>query len=141
MTTTTTTTTTLSVAERNSMLQVYSDFHKDAYGFRPRGIDYSAMSDEQLVADFDRFGEICQENAIAEAKQLEADLKAFDLSIERIIQLGANDYKTALKWLFDGEGLDWRNPQDLEHFVWRKGIFWSDKGKAVLKDLIEIYHS
>jgi hypothetical protein len=136
----TTATTTLSLEERKSMLQVYSDFHKEAYGFRPRGIDYSAMSDEQLIADYDRFGEICRQNEILEAKQLEADLAAFDLQIERTIQLGAADYKTALKWLFDGEGMDWENPQNLEHFVWRKGILWSDKGKAVLKDLEEIYY-
>jgi hypothetical protein len=136
----TTATTTLSLSERNSMLQIYSDYHKEAYGFRPRGIDYSAMSDEQLVSDFDLFGELCRENAIEEAKQLEADLAAFDLQIERTIQLGAGDYKTALKWLFDGEGSDWENPQDLECFVWGKGILWSDKGKAVLKDLEEIYY-
>jgi hypothetical protein len=134
-------TTTLSLAERNEMLQIYSDFHKDAYGFRPRGIDYSAMSDEQLQADFERFSEVCRENAIEEELRLQADLKAFDLLIGRTIQMGANDYKTALKWVFEGEDLDWRNPQNLEHFVWRKGIFWTDKGKAVLKDLEEIYYS
>jgi len=134
-------TTTLSLAERNEMLQVYSDFHKDAYGFRPRGLDYSAMSDEQLQADFARFSEVCRENAIEEELRLQADLKAFDLLIGRTIQLGASDYKTALKWLFEGEGMDWRNPQNLEHFVWLKGISWTDKGKAVLKDLEEIYYS
>jgi hypothetical protein len=123
------------------MLQIYSDFHKEAYGFRPRGFDYSVLTTEQLKADFDRFAEVCRENAIEEELRLQADLKSFDLLIARTIQLGASDYKTALKWLFDGENLDWQNPQDLEHFVWRKGILWSDKGKAVLKDLEEIFYS
>ena len=132
---------TLSLTERNSMLQIYSDYHKEAFGYRPRGLDYSAISDEQLISDFKHFGELCTENAIDEAKQLEADLKAFDVLIERTIQLGAGDYKTALKWLFEGFGMDWQNPQNLEHFVWCKGIMWSDKGKAVLKDLEEIYYS
>jgi hypothetical protein len=135
-------TTTLSLAERNEMLQIYSDFHKDAYGFRPRGLDYSAMSDEQLQADFERFAEVMRENEINEAKQLEADLKAWDYAIMNTIQLGARDRKTAIKWLFEGENdLGYDNPQNLEHFVWRKGILWSDEGKQVLKELEEIYRS
>lgn len=132
---------TATLTERESMLQIYSDFHKEAYGFRPRGFDYSVLTTEQLQADFDRFAEVCRENAIEEELRLQADLKSFDLLIARTIQLGASDYKTALKWLFDGENLDWQNPQDLEHFVWRKGILFSDKGKAVLKDLEEIFYS
>lgn len=131
------TTTTLT---RESMLQIYSDYHKEAYGFRPRHINYHSLTTEELEADFEHFGKMCRENAIEEEKQLQADLKAFDVQIERTIQLGANDYKTALKWLFDGEGMDWENPQNLEVFVWRKGILFSDKGKAVLKDLEEIYY-
>lgn len=127
--------------EREAMLQIYSDYHKDAYGFRPR-FDYSALTTEKLKADFERFGKMFEENEIAEELKLKADLMAFDLSIKRTIQFGAKDYKTALKWLFEGEeNLDWENPQDLEQFVWRKGILWSDKGRAVLKDLQEIYYS
>ena len=45
----------LSIEDRNGMIQIYSDFHKDAYGFRPRHINVSALSDEQLDEDFKTF--------------------------------------------------------------------------------------
>jgi hypothetical protein len=54
--------TTTTLSERDSMIQVYSDFFKDAYGFRPRGINYHGFTLEQLKADFKMFGEVCEAN-------------------------------------------------------------------------------
>lgn len=52
--------------------QVWSDFHKEAYGFRPRG----AMPDwtvEEWDAEFHRLAAICERNRIEEeASQAEA---------------------------------------------------------------------
>ena len=131
---------TLTAEERKYMLNLYSDFHKDAYGFRPRGFDWTTLSDEQLNADWNRFGAALEQRNIEEATQEESDLKEWKDLVQHTIDLGANDRKTAIKWLFDGEGLDSDNPQDLEHFVWRKGILFTDEGKEVVKELGEIYY-
>ncbi len=119
----------LSIEERNSMLQIYSDFHKDAYGFRPR-YNYHAFSDEQLVADFDTFSNQFDENEKEEAIQLEADSKAWDELIDRTIHMGAKNRTTALRWIVDGAD-EW----DAEHIVWSHGLLFSDKGKALVKEI------
>lgn len=123
---------TLSIEERNEMLQVYSDFHKDAYGFRPRW-NYHSLSDAELIADFDTFSSVCKENAIQEDIQLQADLKAWDELIDKTIHLGAKDYKTALRWIVEGH-----NEWDAEHIVWSHGILFSDKGRQVVEDIHEV---
>ena len=32
------------LSHRENMILIYSDFHKDAYGFRPRGINLYALT-------------------------------------------------------------------------------------------------
>jgi hypothetical protein len=127
----------LSLEERNGILEMYSDFHKDAYGFRPR-YDYPSFSDEQLNADFDRFSQVCNENRVQEDIQLQASLKAWDALVEKTIGLGANDRKTALKWLWDGSELSLFSTQDIEHFAWQQGILFCDEGKRVVAELTEM---
>ena len=51
------------LSERDSLIQIYSDFHKDAYGFRPRGVNYHEFTLEELQADFARFERVCDEEA------------------------------------------------------------------------------
>jgi hypothetical protein len=114
------------LTERERMLQVYSDFHKDAYGFRPRHINYYDFTTEQLKADFDHFREVCDENArleeIAEAKAV-AEFKA---QIQRLIDMGAGDEETALRWLADSQD-GW----DAEQFLWSKGVLFTDYGREL----------
>jgi hypothetical protein len=121
----------LSIEEREGLIQIYSDFHKDVYGFRPR-YDYPSFSDEQLVADFDRFEEVCKENAEHEARLLEAKSKEWDALIEKTIEMGAGDYKTALRWIVQGA-----EDYDAEGIVWGFGLLFSDKGREIVKDIEE----
>ena len=81
----------LSADVRADYLLTYSDFHKDAYGFRPR-FDCSSLSDAQLVNDYETFAGVCRENAIAEGKEEKwHGVGPFDLSN------GASSKKSALK--------------------------------------------
>ena len=122
----------LSSEAREDYLHLYSDYHKDAYGFRPR-FDYRSFTDAQLVNDYETFGEVCRENRIAEDKALVEDLKAWDELVDKTIHLGAGNRATALRWLFDGHG-DW----DIEAFVWSKGILFCDEGRALVKEIEDV---
>lgn len=122
----------LSADVRADYLHLYSDFHKDAYGFRPR-FDYSSLSDAQLVNDYETFAEVCRENRIAEDEALVEDLKAWNDLVDKTIHLGAGNRTTALRWLFDGFN-DW----DVEHFVWSKGILFSAEGRALVEEMTEV---
>lgn len=120
---------------RESMIQIYSDFHKDAYGFRPRGIDYSSMTLEELEADFARFAEVCKENANAEAIAEAKAVEAFNASIASIISMGAGNKATALRWTAEAgvTECDW----DIDFYLWKLGIStYSPAGKAIHDQLL-----
>jgi hypothetical protein len=124
--------------EREELLGCYSDFHKDAYGFRPRGVNIMAMTDAELLADIQKFSAIADANYEAEVKREQADLIRFNTLVEQTIAMGANDRRTALKWLFDGSEITVYSIQDIEHFVWSYGILFTDTGKALVQELIPI---
>ena len=126
---------TLELTPRESMIQIYSDFHKDAYGFRPRGIDYSSMTLEELEADFARFAEVCKENANAEAIAEAKAVEAFNASIASIISMGAGNKATALRWTAEAgvTECDW----DIDFYLWKLGIStYSTAGKAIHDQLL-----
>jgi len=123
---------------RGQLIQIYSDFHKDAYGFRPRGVNYHEFTLEELEADFDRFEQVCEENR-KEQEQAYARAEAeFEARVQSIIDMGAGDRKTALRWIVDSY-----EEHDLwygaEGIVWNLGVGGSEYGRrleAELKQLV-----
>jgi len=109
-----------------------SDLHKDAYGFRPRNINYSAMTDEELEAEVNEYQAIIKRDLEEEAILLEKDLKEFDELVEKTINLGAGNRETAIRWIVEGAD-DW----DAEAIVWSMGILYCDKGRALVKEIEE----
>jgi hypothetical protein len=129
----------LSIEERNGMLQIYSDFHKDAYGFRPR-YNYSELSDAELIADFERFDVDATEKRRNEREMEEQAIVDFEELITKTINLGAGDRVTALKWIWDGS----EELYDISFFLWQNGIStYTDKGKALeieLERIVTVLH-
>lgn len=111
---------TTTLSHRDSLIQVYSDFHKDAYGFRPRGINYDAMTTVELEADLARFAAVCEEARIAEKAAAHNAVAAFDSSIKKLMQIGASDEATALRWMAEAgvEDSGW----DVDYYLWKVGI-------------------
>jgi hypothetical protein len=125
------------LTHRENMILLYSDFHKDAYGFRPRTINVYALTTEELEADFARFGQVCDDNRKEElVAEMEAD-KAFRALITNTIQMGAGDEVTALRWI--AEGAVEQYGYDYEHFLWSQGIAYSSYGKEIAKKIAPIW--
>lgn len=125
------------LTHRENMILLYSDFHKEAYGFRPRTINVYALTTEELEADFDRFEQVCADNRIEElAAEAEAD-NAFKTLIANTIQMGAHDEVTALRWIAEGAVEDYG--YDYEHFLWNQGIAYSAYGKEIAKKIAPIW--
>ena len=62
--------------------------------------------------------------------------------IQKTIELGAGDRKTALRWLFSSQEYDqgeYVTDWDIDGFLYSQGIVHSDFGKEVKKELLEIY--
>ena len=128
-------------AEKVEAMSMLSDIYKDAYGSRPRGIyNVEAMTVAEIYHEIDELHKISMENMEQEAIWEAMKVEEFKTLIAETIKLGADDEKTALKWLFDASGIEVWSFQDVEHFVWQYGILFTDYAKHILTVLTELYH-
>ena len=128
--------------ERSDVLSWISDLYKDVNGVRPRFYNFNEWSDDELEAFTDQLEAQLKENQELDRLQEEADVKSFEDQVQKTIELGAGDRKTALRWLFSTEEYDqgeYITDWDVDGFLYRKGIVHSDLGKEVKKELLEIY--
>jgi len=83
--------------------EIYSDMHKDAYGFRPR-FDYSTWTLEQFNAEFELMGRIIEDdNKVKQENQAQA-AHDFEMRVLSLLQTGAKDREMALRWIHEAEG-------------------------------------
>ena len=82
------------------------DMYKDAYGSRPRGIDTSAWTEEEFMAEFETLGRVIEREEIAR-KESEANASVrFEAQMDSLMQSGAVSRDAALKWIHEAEGSD-----------------------------------
>jgi hypothetical protein len=94
----------------------YSDFHKDAYGFRPRN-DVSDWTLEDFDREFAIFARVCEENRIQEeAAEAEAIVR-FEDRVTNLMHTGTNRQRV-IAWLMDAEGAN----GDFEYFCFTQGL-------------------
>jgi hypothetical protein len=98
--------------------ETYWDMYKDAYGFRPRGIDTSLWTVEQFQAEFEFLGKEIERRMAEETEMQNVAIKDFEARVDGVIEMGAGDRETALRWIMDGSeaGGDW------EYFCFLTGL-------------------
>ena len=96
----------------------YWDMYKDAHGFRPRGIDTSAWTEEDFIKEFEYMGKLItqQEEARVEAEHM-ASVR-FEQRILDLMTTGAEDRETAIRWIHEAEGTS----GDDEYLCWTLGL-------------------
>jgi hypothetical protein len=95
----------------------YSDFHKDAYGFRPRGVDTSTWTLEDFDKEFAVFARVCEQNRIErEAAEAEAIIR-FEDRVLNLMHTGTNRERV-IAWLMDAESAN----GDFEYFCFTQGL-------------------
>ena len=115
---------------------IFSDLHKDAYGFRPRGHEYyealPARKQEIWV-------KVCEDLEAAqeeEARQAEEAVAEFKAQITKVIEAGAGNRITALRWMTSTE--TFYHSQDVEHWVYKQGILFTDYGRELVHELMDL---
>lgn len=85
--------------------QIFSDLHKDAYGYRPRNHEYYTADDQrkQQIWD-DTICDLNLEMAATERRYNEA-IEQFENNLISLINCGAGDRNTAIRWFVDSLGL------------------------------------
>ena len=81
----------------------FSDFYKEANGFRPRHIDTSGWTLEDFDAEFEVLARICKENSALREAAEEAAVVSFEARIVDLIAIGAKDRTMAIRWIAEAE--------------------------------------
>ena len=116
--------------------ELFSDFHKDAYGFRPRNHEFYSAAPERKQEIWDATGRAFDRRQAEEARMEEEALVEFKAQITKVIEAGAGNRINALRWMTSSE--EFYHSQDVEGWVFSKGILFTDYGKKLVDELKEI---
>jgi len=84
----------------------YWDMYKDAYNFRPRGVDTSTWTLADFRKEFETLQFIINRNEAQRLVNEDAAIQDFEERIGKIIALGAQDRAMAIRWIHEAEGSD-----------------------------------
>lgn len=118
---------------------IVSDLHKDARGFRPTEYfweEWDQCGDDTRQAMWDSLCKELEDAMEADRIAEQAAIAEFEREVELTISAGAKDRNTALRWMT--QNALFRDAQDIEHWVWERGILFTDLGRATVKDLKNI---
>jgi hypothetical protein len=85
---------------------LFSDLHKDTFGFRPRGHEFYEADPARKQVIWD---ELLEQHELAmdlEAQEQIAALNAFELEIATAIDVGARSREDAIRWIVQSLELD-----------------------------------
>tara|TARA_R110002167_G_scaffold34895_3_gene111471 strand:+ start:2700 stop:3092 length:393 start_codon:yes stop_codon:yes gene_type:complete len=117
----------------------FSDFHKEAYGFRPDNRqlgDWFNLTPAQKDIRWKELQEMVNDNEEVSINVQEACLERLKADIEQHISLGAKDRTEALLIMTKNE--DFQTGQCVEAWVWGKGVLFTPYGKELVQELCKI---
>jgi hypothetical protein len=91
------------LSELEQAQEIYSDMHKDAYGFRPR-FDYSTWTLDKFNAQFETMSRIIEADNKVEKENQEKSAHDFEMRVLSLLQTGAKNRAMALRWIHEAEG-------------------------------------
>ena len=91
------------LSRKEQLESIFWDAYKDAYGFRPRGHNISAMTEQQLECEISELTQIIERNQKQEELEQQEAIIRFEKRVEETIALGAKNRETAIKWIHDAE--------------------------------------
>jgi len=125
--------------EKNETLMWISDLYKDVHGIRPRGYNFQEWSFDELtefVNDLSDQAEADRKYEENMAKNAEIE---FNNRIQEVIDLGAGNRETALRWMLQGDqGDEELDLYAVEYFTMQRGIDTTETGRKIEKELITI---
>lgn len=119
--------------------ELFSDFHKDVYGFRPDcsiRFNWEVMSRDQKQARWNQLSKELESKNKLEKQKEEEDVQRFKANIEIKIRRGAKDRTDALRIMTENE--DFQGGQCVECWVWDRGILFTPYGKELVQELCKI---
>jgi hypothetical protein len=98
----------------------FSDFYKEAHGFRPRHINTSTWTVEDFDREFEVLADICKDNAARRVAEEAAAVTKLEARIASLLQSGAADRATAIRWIGEAEECG----GDMEYLCFLVGVHY-----------------
>jgi len=91
---------------QEELVSIFWDMYKDAHGFRPRHMweALQTMTEAEIEADLDRLQITITDNSRLREIQEKAAAERLELRVHGLIEIGAEDRATALRWIHEAEG-------------------------------------
>ena len=118
---------------------LFSDLFKDVNGFRPRGAlmdEWNERTPRQKQELWNALNDELEENIKQDKIREQERVEEFEARIQDVIELGAGNRKTALRWISSQE--TFYHGQCVEHFVWEQGVLFTDYGRKLVEELAEV---
>ena len=115
---------------------IFSDLHKDAYGFRPRGHEYYEAAPARKQEIWVRVCKDLEASQEEESRREQEAVAEFKAQITKVIEAGAGNRITALRWMTSTE--TFYHSQDVESWVYKQGFLFTDYGRELVKELESI---
>lgn len=84
--------------QRQELIECYYNVHKDVHGFKPRHMDFDAMTIEQMVADIEEMSRMEPESYLDEADSFAFEARMHEENVQAMMACGAEDRRTAERW-------------------------------------------
>ena len=129
--------------EKNECLMWISDLYKDVNGFRPRSYNFEKWSFQELTDFVNDLSDQADEQRRQEQEWSEICLVEFKKNLQTVIDSGAGNRKTALRWMLQGDmGDDTQlDLYAIEYFTMARGIDNTPYGEELEKELIQIVNN
>lgn len=99
------------MSEVEQLHSIWWDAYKDAYGFRPRGVEVGHWTAEFFRSDLEFLGKEIDRRQEEERQQELLCIEKFEELVAKTIATGAQNRETALRWIMDAcpaaRGDDW----------------------------------
>ena len=115
------------LSELEQLLCIYSDAHKDAHGFRPRG-ESVEWTVETLREEIERLSLIVEEDIKREKEEEKAAIEAFEKEVEELLQVPGSTRSGVIKFIMGESGCyDSSDRDEQEMFLFRRGMPYNYK--------------
>lgn len=96
----------------------FSDFYKDAHGFRPRHIDTSSWTLEDFDREFEVLARVCKDNNARRELAEQESVVVLEDRIAVLMSCGAKDRAMAIRWIAEAEECN----GDMEYLCFLVGV-------------------
>jgi hypothetical protein len=103
---------------------LFSDLHKDAFGFRPRGHEFYEATDARKQAIWDETCEALDFELVRECRFALDSQREWEAKLAKFIELGAADEATAIRWDMEANNIRADDPHlSINEIVERSGYY------------------